>query len=83
MTSSKTNVIEDLDNDFGFTAYHEDEIVSQVLEQHAPKAQLLYDAITPFLDNLMKDPDKSTIVWPDRAKKVAAFKSKLDKILNS
>ena len=41
------------------------------------RLNLLYKSITPFLDNLCKNPDKSTIFWPDRVKKIEAYKSKL------
>jgi hypothetical protein len=37
----------------------------------------LYNSITPFLDNLCKNPEKSTIYWPDRVKKIEAYKDKL------
>lgn len=37
----------------------------------------LYNSITPFLDNLCKNPDKSTIYWPDRVSKIEAYKDKL------
>ena len=41
------------------------------------RLNLLYNSITPFLDNLCKNPDKSTIYWPDRVKKIEAYKDKL------
>jgi hypothetical protein len=39
--------------------------------------ELLYKSITPFLDNLCKNPDKSTIYWPDRVTKIQGYKAKL------
>lgn len=41
------------------------------------RLELLYKSITPFLDNLCKNPDKSTIYWPDRVSKIQAYKEKL------
>ena len=41
------------------------------------RLELLYKAITPFLDNLCKNADKSTIYWPDRVGKIEAYKTKL------
>lgn len=41
------------------------------------RLELLYKSITPFLDNLCKNPDKSTIYWPDRVGKIQAYKEKL------
>lgn len=41
------------------------------------RLNLLYNSITPFLDNLCKNADKSTIYWPDRVRKIEAYKDKL------
>lgn len=41
------------------------------------RLELLYKSITPFLDNLCKNPEKSTIYWPDRVAKIEAYKKKL------
>ena len=41
------------------------------------RLELLYKSITPFLDNLCKNPEKSTIYWPDRVAKIEAYKNKL------
>ena len=45
------------------------------------RLELLFKAITPFLDNLCKNPDKSTIFWPDRVGKIEAYKGKLATIV--
>lgn len=45
------------------------------------RLELLYKSITPFLDNLCKNADKSTIYWPDRVDKIQAYKNKLLKIV--
>lgn len=41
------------------------------------RLNLLYNSITPFLDNLCKNADKSTIYWPDRVQRIEAYKDKL------
>jgi hypothetical protein len=41
------------------------------------RLELLFKSVTPFLDNLCKNPDKSTIFWPDRVGKIEAYKGKL------
>lgn len=76
------------DFDFGFTSVSEEDIaapiVNGVIETAQDKAQLMYKAIVPLLNNLVKDSDKNAYIhWPDRAKKIAAFKKKLESILNS
>jgi hypothetical protein len=40
----------------------------------------LYHSILPFLDNLCKNPEKSTIHWPNRVEKIEQFKKKLKQI---
>ena len=78
--------------DFGFTAVDEDEL--QAVQQTAAKAddaeQLatttqekldkLYNAITPLLNNLKKNPEKDYILWPNRLAKVEQFETHLQKI---
>ena len=45
------------------------------------RLELLYKSITPFLNNLCKNPDKSTIYWPDRVGKIQAYQKKLEQIV--
>ena len=76
------------DFDFGFTSVSEEEItapvVNEVISTKQDKAQLIYKAIIPLLNNLAKDSDKNAYIhWPERAKKIEAFKKKLESILNS
>ena len=62
---------------------------SKVVQQTAKKmeetSQQLQDKlmglramIMPLLNNLAKDPEKSYILWPDRAAKIQAFIKKVD-----
>ncbi len=78
--------------DFGFTAVDEDELeavqTTQVkvkeTEQSARalqnKIDELYNAITPLLNNLKKNPEKEYILWPDRLNKVEQFEDYLTSI---
>lgn len=48
-------------------------------EKIALEARLekLFQSVVPFLDNLCKSPEKSTIFWPDRVEKIENYKEKL------
>ena len=82
-----------LDFDFGFTAVNADELdvvreakqvsetTSATAESNAAKAQLIYDAVVPLLNNLKANPEKDYIYWPDRYDKLDAFADKLYQIL--
>ena len=78
--------------DFGFTAVDETEL--KAVQEVAAKAESLganalntqekldklYNAITPLLNNLKKNPEKEYILWPTRIEKVEAFEDYLYKI---
>ena len=83
---------EDIDFDFGFTAVTEDEL--DVVKDVTKKAESLganalntqdrldklYNAITPLLNNLKKNPEKEYILWPNRLEKVEQFEDLIQKI---
>ena len=83
---------DDLDFDFGFTAVTED--VLPTVKDATQKAESLganalntkekldklYNAITPLLSNLKKNPEKEYILWPNRLKKVEEFEDYIQKI---
>jgi len=83
-----------LDFDFGFTAVDADELevvreakqvaetTSATAESNAAKAQLIYDAVVPLLNNLKANPEKDYIYWPNRYEKLDAFADKLYSILS-
>jgi predicted ABC-class ATPase len=89
--------LEDLsDMDFGFSFVDEDyeevKETSQKLQQDHQdimeevkdlrrRLDLLHRSIVPFLDNLCKNPDKSTIHWPNRVEKIEQYKQKLKQIV--
>lgn len=71
------------DFDFGFTFGEDNSEVLQArtneVEDLRKRLDMLHKAILPFLDNLMKSPDKP-IVWNNRVEKIEEFKKKLKKI---
>ena len=46
------------------------------------KLQTLRSMIMPLLQNLAKDPDKTYILWPDRAEKIQQFIKKIDNFVD-
>ena len=78
--------------DFGFTAVDEDELEAvqkvtkkaEASQTEASSAQekldKLYNAITPLLNNLKKNPEKEYILWPNRLEKVEQFEDHIQKI---
>jgi hypothetical protein len=68
------------ENDFGFSFSDEKETLL-VKEELTDQLQSLYNAIIPLLKNLKANPDKDTIVWPNRTEKIDQFKAKIDKIV--
>ena len=83
---------DDIDFDFGFTAVTEDEL--DVVKDVTKKAESLganalntqdrldklYNAITPLLNNLKKNPEKEYILWPNTLEKVEQFEDLIQKI---
>ena len=80
------------ENEFGFSLMSEREIkakeaeldfkLQQVLiESRKQKAKLveLKEMIMPLLENLIKDPEKTYILWEDRVPKVKEFIDKINK----
>ena len=79
--------------DFGFTAVDETELKAvqqtQALANDAEQAALstqdkldkLYNAITPLLNNLKKNPEKDYIYWPNRNDKVEQFETMIANII--
>ena len=78
--------------DFGFTAVDEQELesvqkattqldrVSNTASTNQEKLDKLYNAITPLLNNLKKNPEKEYILWPNRLEKVEQFEDHIQKI---
>ena len=78
--------------DFGFTFANEDEL--EVVQQAQQTNQLntsavistqekldkLFNAITPLLNNLKKNPEKEYILWPNRLDKIEQFEDHIQNI---
>jgi hypothetical protein len=69
-------------DDFGFTFTDSEEMLSKTA-QAEDKVQGLRKMIMPLLNNLMKNPEKDTIVWPDREKRIKKFIKDMDAYINS
>lgn len=67
------------EDDFGFTFLDSEEIKAQGED----KVQGLRKMIMPLLNNLMKNPEKDTILWPNRDKTIKAFIKKMDDYIAS
>lgn len=72
---------DDLEDDFGFSLVSEDELNVGV-QNATDKLHGLRKMITPLLNNLMKNPDKEYIYWPDRVKKIQTFIKKMDEYID-
>lgn len=81
--------------DFGFSVVSEEELktmekqlqtelqqTTQVISQTQNKLEGIRNMIMPLLNNLMANPDKEYIYWPNRTEKIKSFISKLDKYIN-
>jgi hypothetical protein len=64
----------DEEDDFGFTFIDSEEMKTQTKD----KVEGLRKMILPLLNNLMKNPEKDTIYWPDREKSIKKFIKKMD-----
>jgi hypothetical protein len=77
----------DLSNDFGFTAVNETEVTEPILtevkssvdSETKQKLQTIEKLIMPLLVNLMKNPEKEYIHWPNR---VPLIEKQIEKILS-
>jgi hypothetical protein len=88
--NKKIDNIETFDFGFSFADENYEEISEKQQEQlHSAekiedlqrRLNLLHQSIIPFLDNLCKNPEKSTILWPNRVEKIESFKKKLKRIV--
>jgi len=64
------------DHDFGFSFVSDDEIKS------VDKANEIRDMVMPLLKNLMTNPEKDTIKWPNRAVKLQELIDKINKVVD-
>jgi hypothetical protein len=73
------------DFDFGFTTHSDDELVdAESARKGDEKAEKMFRAIMPLLNNLAKDADKNDIIkWPNRKDRIEKFIKQLNDILNS
>lgn len=76
-------------DDFGFTFHDESEIeskIQEVVNEHSSisqdKLKRICAIVVPFMENLMQDPDKVMIRWPNRAEVVQKQLTKILSIVN-
>lgn len=90
----KEHPVEDYDFGFSFVDENYEEVKKvntklskeyndsqERLDDLQSRLELLHKSIIPFLDNLCKNPDKSTILWPNRVEKIQEYKKKLENIV--
>ena len=83
----RTEEIVDFDFGFSFIDDEIEEVKTTAINSQATVTELqerletLYSAVVPFLDNLCRSPEKSTIYWPDRVAKISSYKAKLQSIV--
>lgn len=87
----KEDKIEDFDFGFSFADEEIEEVKENLnavirddqekIDDLENRLKLLYSSIAPFLDNLCKNPEKSTIHWPNRVEKIQEYKQKLKLIV--
>ena len=75
---SKNEVNIDYDDDFGFSLVSGDE-----LKEGETKLEKVRALIMPLLKNLLANPEKDYIYWPNRTEKIEQFIDKLDSVINS
>jgi hypothetical protein len=66
------------EDDFGFSIVDESEIPRT--DNWEKKFNDLKKMIMPLLENLMANPEKDYILWPNRVEKIKSFISKMDKL---
>ena len=83
------------EDDFGFSLVSEDELkeyenkllkeVEQKdgqVQEYNDKLQGVRNMIMPLLNNLMANPDKHYLYWPNRTEKIQQFIKRLDSYIN-
>lgn len=53
----------------------------ETIEDLKNRLDMIYKSIVPFLDNLCKNPEKTTINWPNRVERIQMYKEKLQSIV--
>lgn len=75
-------VKKDVEDDFGFTAVSEQELITTPqVNTHNAALLGLRDMIMPLLNKLSENADKEIIKWPNRAQAIDKFKARMDKYI--
>lgn len=91
MNKNPDSIEEEFDFGFSFADENYEEIkesseelqekLTKEVEDLKRRLDLLHNSILPFLDNLCKHPEKTTINWPNRVEKIEQYKKKLQQIV--
>lgn len=79
--SKEKKVAKNYAEDFGFSFVSEQDHLEQINSQATNKAIQIKDLIMPLLNNLMANPEKEMIKWPNRKPKIEAMIKKIDEII--
>lgn len=71
---------EDMGFSFGDDLSEENKLVKQSSEETQNRLDKMFTIVNAFLDNMAKNPEQKTLVWPNRAEKISEFKELLSKI---
>ena len=71
--------IESGDTDFGFEIVDNTPQFSEIADLHQ-RLDEMHRLVRPLLVNLMKNPERETIKWPNRASKIKPMLDQLDKL---
>jgi hypothetical protein len=74
-------IMTEKENDFGFSFTSEEEHKFLIQNDADQKARAIKALVMPLLVNLMKNPDKEMIKWPDRAPKIQAIIDKINELV--
>lgn len=66
--------------DFGFTAIDSQDLEPQ--NDYRDRLYKMYGMIEPFIKNLMQNPEKEVIKWPNRKEKLENFLVQLNDLLD-
>ena len=83
----KEQQIEDFDFGFSFSEFSTQDAEEKITKEKETSEELnrrinlLYSTVDTFLINLSKNPEKTTINWPNRAEKIEEFRQKLNLIV--
>lgn len=77
VSSNKLN--EDYLGDFGFSIVDKEDLIDD--DAYKNKIHIMYKMILPLLENLLKNPEKEFIHWPNRKSRIEKFIKDLNALI--